>query len=488
MTSLKSTLERLPKWVWIPFVLFLLLGVHSAAVGLTDDEAYYWVLAQRPAWGYAYHPPAIAWVIASAQWLFGPLFGTASAGLVRLPAYLIGGVFLFFTMKWIERIRGQSFEASKVALVLISVPGFLALSWMIVPDVPLYLGWILAFYSTYRICFDEETRELRLSFGGVLVGVALSIFSKYSGILVAGSCFFSILFFAPRGRRLSALAAIAGGVLLSVIPTLIWNAHHGWTSLEYQFRGRHHSNGISWKRFARFWGSQLLVAGPGVVIALPFLLKKAWVSRDKNAQYLLAWIFPALAFLVQPLFSEFKPHWALAVWIPCAIGLALFAGSSPAFRRLARAQLVIGLPIVLIVFISLYFPVGAYFSKDPKLDVSNDLFGWSELPSVLDQEIPVIGSRYQTAAQAAFALGDANRVTLVPRDEGSRDEWASIPEVGPASNEWPNLHGPVYFVADSRYSDPPYFKYSLCDFHTRIDAKRGDTPAKEIFVWYCVPN
>ena len=37
------------------------------ALGLSDDEAYHWVLAHRPAFGYAFHPPGMAWMVFAAR-------------------------------------------------------------------------------------------------------------------------------------------------------------------------------------------------------------------------------------------------------------------------------------------------------------------------------------------------------------------------------------------------------------------------------------
>src|SRR3978361_2327780 len=100
------------RWWLIPLLLFTVILIHGSLIGLTDDEAYYWVLAQKPALGYAYHPPAVAWIISFFQTLLGWLVGTHRAGLVRLPAALSVGFILVLSLKWIERVAGKPLTSS----------------------------------------------------------------------------------------------------------------------------------------------------------------------------------------------------------------------------------------------------------------------------------------------------------------------------------------------------------------------------------------
>ena len=55
---------------------WLLLNlVQSAATGLIDDEAYYWVYSQFPAWGYFDHPPMVAILIKAGYSIFANELG-----------------------------------------------------------------------------------------------------------------------------------------------------------------------------------------------------------------------------------------------------------------------------------------------------------------------------------------------------------------------------------------------------------------------------
>jgi len=59
-------------------ILRLWAAVHA---GLAPDEAYYWLWSRTPAFGYADHPPMIAWWI----WLSTLILGSSALGVRALP-------------------------------------------------------------------------------------------------------------------------------------------------------------------------------------------------------------------------------------------------------------------------------------------------------------------------------------------------------------------------------------------------------------------
>ena len=98
----------LKRWLcsnWIPLALFLVLLSHGAVLGLTDDEAYYWALAQRPGLGFAYHPPGVVWAIAFFQFFFGWLGPSAAAAVVRMPAAFFSAGIVALALAWIREHR-----------------------------------------------------------------------------------------------------------------------------------------------------------------------------------------------------------------------------------------------------------------------------------------------------------------------------------------------------------------------------------------------
>src|SRR5690606_28745663 len=115
------------------------------------------------------------------------------------------------------------------------------------------------------------------------------------------------------------------------------------------------------------------------------------------------------------------------VWFPAAMGL-VWTWACGRMRGLARAQAGYGISLSAVFILSCHVSpltcgVGSVKSApvDPRWDVTNDMYGWRHLPSLMKgmEErdvlgVPVVGSRYQTAAQAAFALHGEFEVSKLP--------------------------------------------------------------------------
>jgi 4-amino-4-deoxy-L-arabinose transferase-like glycosyltransferase len=457
----------------------IVFSLHGATIGLSDDEAYYWVLSRKLALGYAYHPPMVAWLIAAFSFL------GASSFAVRLPGTLCVAGVLYLSLRWLRSV-GVS-RLGRAAAILFSFAGLFALSWMMVPDLPLILGFTLAFVSTWKILFQNGRNWFALIFA-----LALCVLSKYSGVAVAASAFLCLWIWAPVPRtsfRLKSLLATGLGVLLAAIPIVIWNSQHEWTSILYQIHDRHEGGSLSLARYARFWAIELFAAGPVLIGFIFWLMARG--HRARVLSFVFFWIFPAaLVFCVEPIWADFKPHWAFIVWWPGAMALAWAActWTKPALARAAKVQIVYGWVLGALVLFACHFPIGGYFTHDPRMDVTNDLYGWKLLRGALGgANLPVVASHYQTAAQAYFSLGPGARVTLLPRDLKARDEWPSLDVSQSEGPAWPRLTQPVLFVRDNRYSAMPEYPGASCSLYKHIDEARRGFPAKWIEAWKCTP-
>ncbi len=491
---------KLSAATWVPVLLFALFLTHGSLLGLTDDEAYYWVLAQKPALGYAFHPPAVAWLIAASQKLLSPLFQGNSALVVRFPSALLTAGFLALALRWMKRAGVPESGLLKGALGFLGFAGVFGTSWMMVPDLPLLFAWMLAFVTVWDLCFGTaQGSSARSWLLGLASGVAL--LSKFSGVLVAFSSAAALLVFARPVTRWRGWAWIAAGLLLAAVPIVVWNARNGWGALLYQFHDRHSGSSLSGLRYLRFWVIQALIAGPPLLLfalRLPVRLRPSQgTDTPVLSRYVALWALPpAAVFLVQPLFSEFKAHWALIVWLPVALELAVLWART-GVSRMARAQTVYGLVLSSVVLLSCHVALlpwvaGAFrggATADPRLDVTNDMYGWSALPRMLQgSSLPVVASRYQTASQAAFALGGLGRATLLPRDRKQLGEWEDLRITDHQGPGWPRLMQPVWFVGDNRYDAAPEFKDARCERQEPFEQKRGPFLAKRILLWKCTPQ
>jgi dolichol-phosphate mannosyltransferase len=490
----------------IPIGLFLFLILQAATLGLSDDEAYYWVLAQKPALSYGFHPPAVAWLIALFSKVFGQLLSSAPVLLTRLPAIVCVTLVFGMSLGWLFEVGKNKKLLAQAPWVLLSFSGFFALSWMMVPDGPLFLGWTLCFVSTWRICFGAaRIKHLVL----LACSCALLMVSKYSGVLAVFSAFSAIFLWGRPERKTKALGAIILGLIAGLVPIVIWNWQHEWASLLYQIRDRHAGGHVSLWRWLKFWLIEAVFAGPPLIgyffVMIRKVIRPSAPSESVLMRFLMMWIAPAaLVFCVQPLFADFKPHWAFIVWWPVVLGLAAVGQNSIAgdSGRWTDWQVRYGFILNALVLVTLHLPwigwlVPQVSSKPYEItwDVTNDLFGWShfkeQVTSVLSAEdlmLPVVGSRYQTASQAAFHLAHVAQVTFIPREQKEWDEWLDLGVSDSFGPDWPRLTRSVLFIADNRYSEGPGFSGAACKKLHRFFEYRIGILAKWIDVWRCNPT
>jgi 4-amino-4-deoxy-L-arabinose transferase-like glycosyltransferase len=465
--------------------------LQAATLGISDDEAYYWVLSRSPAFGYVYHPPLVAWIIALSERALGWI-SLPREFVVRFPGVLISGATLLLAADWVRRIRSVP---STSAMSFIVLPGLAAMTWMMVPDHSLLFGWMLCFRGCWSICESDSLRGRDLLL--LALGAAIGLLSKFSAVLYCASAAACLVFFARRVRA-QALLALLVGMLAAAAPILIWNSQHDWVALLYQFKSRHAGASFDWRRWGVFWSSQLMFAGPALLAAGGLFVARLLRERPQREElFVAAWTAPAVIFLVQPALSAFKPHWALVAWLPIGLWAALHSS-----RILARLHLAFASTLLLSSIGLTQFPLSSWITEkwtgrpaNPLWDVSNDLAGWRDLPRLIAEmqlpaELPVVGSRYQTAAQAAFALWPSRPATLVPATRAERLEWPQLSEalLETGSGEWPQLLKPVLYVQDDRYSQEPRFSGAGCERRGSIDAPRFGFKPKGIHLWLCQPR
>jgi len=296
----------------------------SARYGYARDELYFLAAGHHLAFGYVDQPPLtplLARIGAAA-------FGNTLAGLRVLPA--LGLAVLVIATAAMSRQLGAGRTGQLLAaLAAATCAEFLGAMHELTTTAPDFVFWAVTLLLVMRLLASEDPRWW-VAIGGC-VGIASE--AKWSiGFLVAALA----VGFAANGsagggtrRLLHSRYLLIGAVIAAALaaPDLVWQAVHGWPSLDV-FRALQGSAGHN---RAVFWLGQVLYAGPA--------LTPVWVAG-------------AIWSLRSPAARRFRP---VAIACVTAIGLQfvlggkayypgaaytfLFAaGSVPLERRLATRR------------------------------------------------------------------------------------------------------------------------------------------------------
>lgn len=393
----------------------------AATLPLTEDEAYYRLWAQRPAFGYFDHPPMIAWWI----WAGVRAVGDTPLG-VRLLATLATTLTSVAAGFIALRLGGDRRTAYRTIVwhqstLLIAFGGYLA-----TPDAPATLFWVIATLAAIQAVGGRERHWL---LAGLTAGLAL--LSKYSG------------FFLPMGLGLWLVCRTDGRralrtpwpwlgaaiALLVFSPNVMWNAAHGWITFNKQF-GRAAFHGASPRHLVEMLVTQGVLLNP-LVAAFAVMAGIALVRvRKAPPPELLApalICLPFAAYLVlHSLHARVEGHWPAPLYPLLVVMAAARAGNtvSPAGRLV---RLLVPAMIALAVALTSYVALSPRLG--PAAQLALPLRGWPSLASKVESLRRKEGAAwvgtfsYGSVAQlrAAKAIG-APVVQLTERNRYPQDD------------------------------------------------------------------
>jgi hypothetical protein len=303
--------------------LLVLRLALAAALPLTEDEAYYRLWAEAPAWGYFDHPPMIAWWI----WLGERVAGDTALGVRLLPAVAsaLTSLLVFDLARLAEASPAECRRAViwYNATLLAAAGGFLA-----VPDAPAALFWVVSLWAAFKA----------LKGGGwrcwLIVGAAggLAALSKYSALFLGPGIF--VWFLSTRdGRRALTtpgpwLALIVGVALFG--GNVLWNANHQWLTFHKQF-GRIAPHRFAPRYLLEFVATEALLLNPLVAAFLIRLIgdRPPRHPAQPSAAPFLITSAPFLAYLViHSLHDRIQAHWPAPVFPSLAIAAAFSASTA----------------------------------------------------------------------------------------------------------------------------------------------------------------
>ncbi len=293
-------------WVVIALV-FVCRAVAAFSLPLTGDEAYYWEWSRRLAFGYADHPPAVAWTI----WLFSGL--GHGAGFVRLGFVVCGIVATLATAATATLLARDARAGAVAAFALTVAPLCSVLFATATPDGPYLAFWALALLCATRLARTGGAVD------GALLGIALGglLLSRLFGFaLVAGLVAYALT---PGGARLRGrgLWIALGLAALIYSPFLAWNAQHDWVTFWFSLVHRHEGEGgagFSFARFVLFMLTQALAYSPGIWVAV-------LAVALQPLRTLMSWTgVPLLAFLLLFVcFRQVEVNWTAGAFVSLCV-------------------------------------------------------------------------------------------------------------------------------------------------------------------------
>jgi 4-amino-4-deoxy-L-arabinose transferase-like glycosyltransferase len=435
--------------------LALLRLLAAQAVPLTEDEAYYRLWAQHPAFGYYDHPPMVAWWI----WSGIRIAGDSALGVRLLPvmASLITSLLVFdLGQRLGSRRTGLIAALLYNATLTVGAGAILA-----IPDVPASLFWVLALWAMAR----SKDQPLLWLCAGAAAGLAC--LSKYSALFLApGVVLWLALTAEGRKRLLTPWPWLAAAIAAAVFAANVaWNAEHHWLTFAKQF-GRVSPGRLAPRYLGEFIAAQFVLLNPLVAVLAGVGAAKAWKVRERVPLMAAATSLPFLAYLIlHSLHDRVQAHWPVPLY-PAAALLAAYAvdGARGWRKGLARAA-PIGIALTAIALGYMALPRGVITKGDP----ADQLRGWPQFAAQVDGVRAAHGAAWTgTLSYGVNGQLQAQQAVAGPVLQlNERDRYANLPAAAP------DLSRPGLVVDLKRRIDPAKLAACFATVGAPVEIDRG---------------
>ncbi|MGK7297178.1 MAG: glycosyltransferase family 39 protein [Candidatus Wenzhouxiangella sp. M2_3B_020] len=276
---------------------------------LIFDEMYYWVYTLHPALSYLDHPPLTSWLIGIGSALLGDnAFGVRVATLVLAPA-AIAFAYLYCRDVY-DKTRGLL-----GAMLVATVPAWLAAGFLMTTDAPVLVAWLAALYFLRRALVEGDER----AWWGAGVAIGLGALAKYTiAFLAPAVVVFMLLHASARAQLLRWRTWAGAAVALALFsPVLVWNAGHDWASFAFQSTRRIAEE----PQITTHWLPLHTIVGLAPLAGLLALwllgpARKRYCRRTPDRAFMMAMTLTPLAITAAfGLFTELKVHWVVPMWL-----------------------------------------------------------------------------------------------------------------------------------------------------------------------------
>jgi 4-amino-4-deoxy-L-arabinose transferase-like glycosyltransferase len=423
---------------------------------LAPDEAYYWDWSRQLSWGYYDQGPMIGYVIR----LTTLLFGTNTFGVrVGVWAASLGTL----VCCWLLARRIFSPLAALYTVVLLGVTPLVAVGSLIATYDPiLVFFWALALVFLERALFACDEAPPRRAWLWTGIATGLGFLSKHTMLLIL-PCTLLFLAASPMHRKWLRRPEPYAGFALTLLlygGVFWWNAHHHWWTFGHLLFLAHKSTNSPFSRLGEFVGSQALLLGPGLFIAVVgagyrvFNTLKGEGEREKRRReeekkrskekdsafslppsaipnapllFLFCMGYPIFAFFcLMAIRAKVQANWAPCAWItPTILWAGWMAGKEEEKKRRREEERKRGLLLSLVVVPSALLTLllispglrqAVLVRLKPSEDVTTQMVGWNSLATHVQairtdmerggRKVFIAGNGYQYCALMAFYLPD----------------------------------------------------------------------------------
>lgn len=489
---------------WLLAISAIVRAVLAAWLEFGNDEVYYWTYALYPDWSHFDHPPMVGWVIQ----LFSLNLLLDSEFFIRLASVVFMTANTYIIYRIGKDIKDAQTGFYAALLFTASIYAFVITGIFIMPDTPLMLFWLLAFWMAVKA---EKKQNLVLF--GLFAGLAM--LSKYSGVFLWIGMGLYILIFNRKQLKNPYLYISLLLSALCCLPILYWNLQNGFISFTFHSE-RVGGGAINISTFGTELAGEFFYNNPVIfvlaVMAVIAAFKKKIDMDRPTLRLVLCTALPLiLVFLGFSLTRPTLPHWNAPAYILLIILIANMMsskhpnqGGSFKIPKGILAALSVMLFVVVVGSIEIktgFIPLDRH-TEPEKLgrdDFTLDMYGWKQLEqkfaALREEKIAegVMQAEDGIVADEWFPLANLDYYVARPLD-------MKVMGVG-----WPhNLHkylwineerggfkkGESYwFLSDSHYFKNPEALYpggfeSIQPIDT-LTIERCGKPAKNFFVYAC---
>ena len=491
----------------IYLLLFVSIVIRSLLAGwieLGTDEAYYWTYAAYPDWSHYDHPGMVGWVIQ----LFSLNLLLDSEFFLRLASI----VFMTFNTWIIYRI-GTELKDERTGfyaalLYTGSIYAFIITGIFILPDTPLILFWLLAFWMLVK--FLRQNRNMHLLLAGLFIG--LGILSKYTGAFLWAGFLLYLLCFDRKQFKKPALYLSLLITAACCLPILYWNMENDFISFRFHSERVGLLGAINFGSFLTEIAGEFFYNNPVIFVVSVLTLISAFRKRilvdDRIRQLTLLTALPMIGlFLLFSLTRPTLPHWsapAYVLLIPlCACWMSTL--SDKRIKNVITASLAV-LALILIVGVTeiktgiIPLDDNTEATRIGHDDITLDLYGWRQAgakfadlraQAIANNEMAVdadiIGNNWFPTASIDYYLAQPLGIATLgygPLEKIHKYQWINEQRGGFTKGK------DYWYLADSHYFIDPLKVYAYTNFKDIklagiIPIERNGKIVRNIFVYEC---